>query len=78
MTSNETREAYRKVKVNLLSHPYAVEKIPPKVKGGEDINISISFSPQQASNPCMFIRLWLLGTGTIQLVHGAGLRETRS
>ena len=49
MTSNETRDAYRRVKAKLLSHPYAVDKIPPKTLSGENINILIGFSPQQAS-----------------------------
>ena len=51
MTSNETRESYRKVKAKLLSHPYSVDKIPPKVLPAENIDISLEFFPQQARIP---------------------------
>ena len=48
-SSRETRDAYRRVKANLLSHPYAVDKIPPNVVSRENINILIGFDPEQAS-----------------------------
>ncbi|GFR84296.1 hypothetical protein ElyMa_005995500 [Elysia marginata] len=48
-STDQERDAYCRVKVNLLSHPYAVNKIPPKVNRTEGIDIEIGFTPQEAS-----------------------------
>ncbi|GFR62183.1 acetylcholine receptor subunit alpha-like 2 [Elysia marginata] len=46
-STDPERDAYRRVKMDLLSHPYAVDKIPPKVNSTENIDIEIGFTPQQ-------------------------------
>ncbi|KAK3770222.1 hypothetical protein RRG08_007411, partial [Elysia crispata] len=46
-TRDPLRDAYRQVKMDLLSHPYAVDKIPPKVNMLDHIDLWLSFIPQQ-------------------------------
>ncbi|GFO23687.1 neuronal acetylcholine receptor subunit alpha-2 [Plakobranchus ocellatus] len=41
------RDAYTELKSSLLSHPYAVNKIPPKVGQNDSIDIHISFVPNE-------------------------------
>ncbi|KAK3778178.1 hypothetical protein RRG08_007416 [Elysia crispata] len=46
-TRDPLRDAYHQVKMDLLTHPYAVNKIPPHVNSTDNIDISLGFLPQQ-------------------------------
>ncbi|RUS70363.1 hypothetical protein EGW08_021877 [Elysia chlorotica] len=47
VSCDSLRDAYRQVKNDILSHPYAVDKIPPQVDASGNIDISLGFSPQE-------------------------------
>ncbi|GFR84299.1 hypothetical protein ElyMa_005995700 [Elysia marginata] len=41
-SSDPTRDAYRRVKTKVLSHPYAVDKIPPKILSVNEVEKTVS------------------------------------